>query len=280
MRIRLSQLRRVIKEEVSRVISESPIFAAAAMTGMKGSSGKDPKLVALKTTSGDHEVLNVDQKTGKMRVRKKGSSAAPFDVSSSDVKQVVEGRGRLAEGHTRITQQEVEAWKRGDWGFVSEGFAEGAKEMTGAEAEAFIASRDPNETVEQDIIDSETGEIYVEKGRTYGSSYLHPERHARKKVPAAMDDSDDDEIISDIGRSKEVHAELTSALEEFASGWEGFSDDMSDVDPQDAAADAALSFFHMYPQWKDWAGSLGMSKVDIQRAAADYAYEAMTKGSV
>ena len=393
MKITASQLRRIISEEVSAAIAESPIFAASAMVGTKGKSGGAPKLVTLKTASGDHEVLNVDQKTGKMRVRKKGSSASPFDVSSSDVKQVVEGRrslkslleghariteeemaawksgdlgftsqhdgghdhqeflhghesghpgddegdmvkgrmaslkkmaaeicdmldpddqlpawvqdllatshndvrhvhdylsgvrgaakhpmgeSRLSEGHARITQEEFAAWKRGDWGFVSEGL-EGMKEMTGKAAAAFIASKDPNDTVEQDIIDSETGEIYAEKGRTYGSSYLHPERHAQKKAPAVMDDSDDDEIMSDIGRSKEVHAELTSALEEFAAGWEGFSADMSDVDPQSAAADAALSFFHMYPQWKDWAGSLGMSKADIQRAAADYAYEAMTK---
>ena len=396
MKITPAQLRRIIREEVESAITESPIFAASAMVGMKGAGEKSPKTVMLKTATGDHEVLNVDQKTGKMRVRKKGSSAAPFDVDQKDVKQIVEARkvrsvsglleghariteeemaawksgdwgftskspsghdhqeflhghesgspmddegdmvksrmasmkkmaaeicdmldaddqlpawaqdllatshndlrhvhdylvggrslshsqvseARLVEVHNRITSKEIAAWKRGDWGFVSEGL-EGAKEMTGAEAEAFIASKDPNETVEQDVIDSETGEIYVEKGRTYGSSYLHPERHARKKAPASMGDlDDDDEIMSDIGRSKDVHAELTSALEEFASGWEGFSADMSDVDPQSAAADAALSFFHMYPQWKDWAGSLGMSKADIQRAAADYAHDAMTK---
>lgn len=186
------------------------------------------------------------------------------------------GESRLSEGHARITAAEFSAWKRGDWGFVSEGL-EGMKEMTGEEAAAFIAAKDPNDTAEQDIIDVDTGEVYVEKGQAYGSSYLHPNKTPKKMSLRLSDDSDDDEIMSDIARSKDVHAELTSALEEFAAGWEGFSADISDVDPQSAAADAALSFFHMYPQWKDWAGSLGMSKADIQRAAADYAYEAMTK---
>ena len=27
---------------------------------------------------------------------------------------------RLSEGHARITQAEIEAWRQGDWGFVSE----------------------------------------------------------------------------------------------------------------------------------------------------------------
>lgn len=120
MKITTSQLRRIIKEEIDDIVSESPIFAAAAMAGMKGAGGKKPKMVTLKTAPGDHEVLKVDQKTGKMRVRKKGSSAAPFDIGSSDVKQVVEGN-RLSEGHARITGEEFAAWKSGDWGFNSDG---------------------------------------------------------------------------------------------------------------------------------------------------------------
>lgn len=162
---------------------------------------------------------------------------------------------------------------------LAEGLAAAALEMTPSEAEAFIASKDLGEIVEQDIIDSETGEIYVEAGKTYSDAYIHPQ-HSRK-TPASnagiYADDDDDEIMSDISRSKDVHAEFTAALEEFASNYEGFSKDVSDVDPQDAASDIGLNFFHSYPQWKEWARVLDLTKADIQSAAAEYAYEAMLK---
>lgn len=377
MKITASQLRRIISEEVSAAISESPIFAASSMVGMKGKGGGAPKLVTLKTASGDHEVLNVDQKTGKMRVRKKGSSASPFDVSASDVKQVVEGRrslkslleghariteeemaawksgdwgftsqhdgghdhqeflhghesghpgddegdmvkgrmaslkkmaaeicdmldpddqlpawvqdllatshndvrhvhdylsgvkgpakhpmgeSRLSEGHSRITQEEFSAWKRGDWGFVSEGL-EGMKEMTGEEAAAFIASKDPNDTVEQDVIDSETGEIYAEKGRTYGDAYIHPQ-HSRKR-PASVPYEDD------------VTDQFQYAVKEFSQNFLGMDLSELGVEPEDAVHDLAANFFYEYPQWEEWADELGMSKSEMNSAVAESIYEAL-----
>ena len=41
-------------------------------------------------------------------------------IIREEVQKVVRGKGRLAEGHARITSEELEAWKSGDWGYVGE----------------------------------------------------------------------------------------------------------------------------------------------------------------
>jgi len=43
--------------------------------------------------------------------------AVEHEMSSGDV---VESKGRLNESHNRVTKEEMDAWMRGDWGFVSE----------------------------------------------------------------------------------------------------------------------------------------------------------------
>lgn len=180
-------------------------------------------------------------------------------------------RTSLSEGHARITNEEFAAWKRGDWGFVSETI-EGYREMTADEAAIFIASKDPSETVEQDVIDVDSGEIYAEKGKSYGASPLHPHRTKKriKSRPSLHVDANDD--LDDTSESVDMHAEYSAALKEFAAHW-GENPVPDDTDPQDVASDAALSFFHMYPQWRTWAASLGLTKADIQSAAAEAVYE-------
>ncbi len=41
-------------------------------------------------------------------------------IIKEEVQNLVAQRGRLAESHTRITSKELEAWRNGDWGYVSE----------------------------------------------------------------------------------------------------------------------------------------------------------------
>lgn len=229
MKITVSQLRRIIKEEVQRSFLEH-----------------------------DKDYLVGDEK---MRSYKEQPDA-PMPVGESRNRKAK----NLAEGHARITEEEFAAWKRGDWGFVSEGL-EGMKEMTGEEAAAFIASKDPKEIVDQDIIDVDSGEIYAVKGKTYGSSYLHPNKTPRK-MPLRLSDYFEDE-----DNDVDVQGEFQAALQKFGEGWKDY--DASDMSPEEVAPDAALSFFHMYPQWKTWATALGMTKADVQSAAADAALEGM-----
>jgi hypothetical protein len=175
----------------------------------------------------------------------------------------------LKEGHARITQAEFAAWKSGDWGFVSEG-TEAMKEMTRDEASAFISSKDPSEVATADIVDLDTGELYVEVGQPYGSSWLHPQKAATKKKVVVND-------LDDEPSGPDMQTEFEAALKEFADDWRDYDSGHPDIDPQDVVSDAALSFFHMYPQWKTCATALGMTKADVQSAAADHVYEAMSK---
>lgn len=41
------------------------------------------------------------------------------NIVREEIKNVVSGKKNLSEAMTRITEDEVAAWKRGDWGYVS-----------------------------------------------------------------------------------------------------------------------------------------------------------------
>jgi len=74
------------------------------------------------------------------------------------------------------------------------------------------------------------------------------------------------------------------AKKKFARNWRGYTFDQPDVAPEDAAPDAAESFFWEYPQWKDWCVAMSdtyhrMTKDGMKDAVADEVYEEMLKGA-
>lgn len=167
-----------------------------------------------------------------------------------------------------------------------------------AELEPIIAAMGPDDLADDDYIDSETGEFYLEKGRPARSSELHPE-YGRDRVAArvvrdeenAREEAEwakeDEEWENEKARSKqEAEAAWMAALSEYAGNWTDFKQSMSaDFDGEGdmgstAAFDAALGFFHHYPDWRRWAAELGMKKADMQSAVADFVYEAITTGQV
>lgn len=72
---------------------------------------------------------------------------------------------------------------------------------------------------------------------------------------------------------------FAKAVKEFAKNWEGFTADMPDTSPEDAAPDAALGFFEMNPEWRQWERAMGGPRdVDLKGAVVDAVYDAMVKG--
>jgi hypothetical protein len=163
-----------------------------------------------------------------------------------------------------------------------------------SELEKTIAAMGPDDVAVDDYVDTETGEIYLEKGQKARTSSMHPQyvkdhQEKRKAQQAAWAEEDARDAKEDEEWEASQHAERasaeaawTAALSEYAGNWTDFEKEMGgeDVDLQSAAMDAAGGFFHYYPQWKQWAAKLDMKKEDIQSAVADFVYEAMLTGRV
>jgi len=217
-----------------------------------------------------------------------------IDAVYSDYISTLESKKRsnrsktLSESYTRITDTEMKAWKNGDWGFVSEGIQD-PKEMTALDAAKFISSQSGDTSSPSDIIDSETGEIYLTAGELYGSSDLHPDadiRYADLQAKSAAAEEEEEKQWTDEtdkwdsekpGYLEFAEREYLLAVHDFASEFSSWS---SDIDPsekldaaQDVAPDAALSFFYRYPEWTVWARQLHLSKKDIQSAVAEAIHE-------
>jgi hypothetical protein len=80
-------------------------------------------------------------------------------------------------------------------------------------------------------------------------------------------------VSPSIKAEKSLHAAITS----YCKNWKGYANDTLDIDPETMASDAALGFFHDYPQWKMWASTLMMSKTEMHQMVTDFVYEAMIK---
>ena len=158
-------------------------------------------------------------------------------------------------------------------------------EATEPELRSIIAQMDPNQVADDDYFDTDTGEVYLEKGRRARSSELHPQykldrdekRRARDIELAAEEESDRAEE-EEWERSRaqayeDAETAFQGAVREFASDWTGneHSEHAADVAP-----DAAENFFYQYTQWKEWARMLGLSRDIIKSIVADEVYEAMT----
>lgn len=161
-----------------------------------------------------------------------------------------------------------------------------------AELEKLIAALGPDEPAPEDYIDSETGEFYLEKGHKARTSALHPQhvidmqaRTAADREARRLEDEqwakEDAEWEAEQDRSRqEAQTAFDAAVREYAGNWTDWRQSMGDeeVEEQSVAMDAALGFFHQFPDWKRWAAELGMKKADIQSMVADFVYEAIITG--
>lgn len=165
-------------------------------------------------------------------------------------------------------------------------------EMPLADLEKRIQAMGADDVAEDDYVDSDSGEIYLEKGLKARTSQLHPEylrdraartaadREARRLEDEQWAKEDADwEAEQDRSRQESQKA-FDAAIREYAANWTDWRQSMGDeeVEEQSVAMDAAAGFFHQFPEWKRWAVELGMKKADIQSAVADFVYEAIITG--
>lgn len=121
-----------------------------------------------------------------------------------------------------------------------------------------ISAMDSNDVAVDDYVDSETGEIVLQRGDKARHSYLHPQYHV---------DAEE--------KRKNKNISFIDAVKKYASNWTNFTNEMPDIAPEAAAHDAAEGFFDEYPQWEDWAIDEDMTREDMLSAVMDYVYEAM-----
>jgi len=139
-------------------------------------------------------------------------------------------------------------------------------ELSAAELKSKIADMNPDELLNDDWVDTETGEVVLLKGKPAKSSMLHPQHSTTiKRQKFGVDEKGEEETDS-----TEVEHKLSNAIDEFVADWQ---DEKAD---ESIAMDAAEGFFYSYyPQWKQWARVLGMNKRDIKMMVAEAIYEIM-----
>lgn len=151
--------------------------------------------------------------------------------------------------------------------------------MSADEAAEFISSMDPDEIAEHDIIDEDTGEVYINAGDDYRSSNLHPDNKAAEKESQDQEDFFPDEDLY----PEEHRDDLNTMIKEFAAQYTDYVEETSgddfSVSPEDAAPDLADNFFWEHPEWKDAARALGLTKQTVKEIVTDEIYDAMLKGA-
>jgi hypothetical protein len=135
MKIKLSQLRKLIKEEVSHMVgpmNDPSRFlhgeeSGGTPTDDEGSMAKS-QLFSMKDMA--HEVCDLLQQGDQLPAWAQSHIAVAHENlrqvhgyltgdAAADSYSHSEKLG-LSEGHTRITQEEIKAWLSGDWGFTSD----------------------------------------------------------------------------------------------------------------------------------------------------------------
>jgi hypothetical protein len=145
---------------------------------------------------------------------------------------------------------------------------------------AIISRMDSDDIALNDYIDSETGEIMLAAGDKARTSRLHPQNKldyikAREERFSQFDDDDDSE-----SEYVEAQKALDVAVKEFASNWTDIETQEMSSTPEEIAPDVSDNFFYDYPEWKQWARVLHMTRDDIKSYVQDIVYEAMVNGSV
>lgn len=178
-----------------------------------------------------------------------------------------------------------------EWEPATEGAIREMIELPLPDLEATIAAMDPDSMAGDDYIDSDTGEIYLEKDRHARTSQLHPEYVQDRSKKMASDEAarlaDEEQwATEDVAYEaeqdrlrEEAQEAFEASIRDFASNWSSFTKESPDTDPQDAASDAAEGFFYDYPEWRKWAKLLGMDQSSVKGSVVDHVYEAMISGS-
>lgn len=193
----------------------------------------------------------------------------------------------------KYARDEMMGIDTGDYA-LGEGTLREYVEMPLADLEKRIAAMGPDDVADDDYVDSDTGEIYLEKGHKARTSALHPEYVRDRAARAAADREarrledeqwakEDAEWEAEQERSRqESQKAFDAAVREYAGNWTDWRKSMGDeeVEEQSVAMDAADGFFYQFPDWKRWAAELGMRKADIKSMVADFVYEAIITGRV
>jgi len=177
---------------------------------------------------------------------------------------------------------------------VSEAFDPDEELMSRDEAIEYISAQDGEDYTPYDIVDEETGEVYLEKGDMFNSSAFHPEhkpgnKRAKKNFgrPGApyyckdcYEDLGPGGIEDHVCKGESVsdaYIDYHNALREFGNNWTDYTEEAG-LEPSDVAFDAAEGFFTQYPEWTQWAECLDMTRAAIKADVADYVYDAMASG--
>lgn len=164
---------------------------------------------------------------------------------------------------------------------INEALEDGFIQLPEDEMRQLISAMDPEQVATKNYYDSETGEVYLERGETAGSSRLHPqgesdraakraEKEARETEKWAIEDAEtaaydaEQERLRD-GGAATASASFDAALEEFLSNWENDSTLEPGVEH-----DAAETFFDAYPEAEDWADAMGMSRESMLSSVMDH----------
>lgn len=125
-----------------------------------------------------------------------------------------------------------------------------------------------SDIADEDVVEDETGEVFLSAGDRYDRSELHPQYVRKNKnvlsdeeieVIDSSSDMPDDEVSSET-----AFDELDAAMQEFAMNFEGDTQ----IEPGDIP-DCAQEFFANYPNWRAWATATGMSQREIKDAVSD-----------
>lgn len=174
--------------------------------------------------------------------------------------------------------------------------------MSEDEAREFIIARDGDSIAKHDIVDEDTGEVYIEEGQPYNTSPWNPDHRVNKRraekdkqygvragVPQYCDGCDRLEKDCVCGQEpeeewmtrEEAQEAYFKAVREFAAGGEDFMADNPGLEPNESyALDMAENFFYMYPDWMKWAEALGEKKSWMKSYIADMIWERMVSHSV
>jgi hypothetical protein len=154
------------------------------------------------------------------------------------------------------------------------------EELPREQLEELIGSFSQDDVADKDYVDSDTGEIVWEKGVRLGDSNLWNDLHPQPKSWGEDDLGDEEPEEAETEEDNtNYHDQLDALVDEFASTWEGLAPDLGDVKPEDAAPDAAESFFVTKPEWRNIAARIGMSRNAVREMVADAVYNALTRGA-
>jgi len=145
-------------------------------------------------------------------------------------------------------------------------------ELSPDEAREKLSTLSPEDITDEDWVDADTGEIYLQPGDQYVKHPLHPDYSTpARKLSSSFEDSE--EFSENSAQNK-----WNKAAQEYAESWTDYSGGEEDDELQGAAFDAAQGFFSLHPEWKSWSVELGMSKSDMMSAMSEFIYDAMISG--